>query len=55
LHAAGVAVTEPALYPDYAPDYVAIFFTDPDGVRLEITNYRQEGRDRHDHWDEGLG
>lgn len=36
--------------PEYAPDYWAIYFTDPDGIRLEITNYRQERRDRHDLW-----
>jgi glyoxylase I family protein len=29
-----------------------VFFTDPDGVRLEVTNYRQERRDRHDRWDD---
>jgi glyoxylase I family protein len=41
------------LHPDYAPDYMATFFTDPDGIRLEITNYRQERRDRHDAWARG--
>ena len=50
LRAAGVDATEPILYPDYAPDYWATFFTDPDGVRLEVTNYRQERRERHDKW-----
>ena len=34
------------LYPEYAPDYYATFFSDPDGIRLEITNYRQERRKR---------
>jgi catechol 2,3-dioxygenase-like lactoylglutathione lyase family enzyme len=53
LLAAGIPATEPRLYPDYAPDYTATFLTDPDGIRLEITNYRQERRDRHDHWDGG--
>jgi glyoxylase I family protein len=51
LQAAGIATSEAQHYPDYAPDYVATFFTDPDGLRLEITNYRQERRERHDHWD----
>ena len=51
LQQAGIAATEAKLYPEYAPDYVATFFTDPDGVRLEVTNYRQERRDRHDHWE----
>lgn len=50
LQQAGIAATDAKLYPDYAPDYTATFFTDPDGVRLEVTNYRQERRDRHDHW-----
>lgn len=51
LTAAGIKVEGPTAYPEYAPDYVAIFFTDLDGLRLEVTNYRQERRDRHDHWD----
>lgn len=54
LRAANVEVTTPQLYPEYAPDYVAVFFSDPDGLRLEITNYREERRHRHDHWNELL-
>jgi catechol 2,3-dioxygenase-like lactoylglutathione lyase family enzyme len=50
LRAAGVDASEPKRYPEYADDYVATFFSDPDGLRLEITNYRQERRDRHDRW-----
>jgi catechol 2,3-dioxygenase-like lactoylglutathione lyase family enzyme len=53
LIAAGIPATDPKLYPDYAPDYSATFLTDPDGIRLEITNYRQERRDRHDRWEDG--
>jgi glyoxylase I family protein len=53
LQAVGIAATDPALYPSYAPDYWATFFTDPDGVRLEVTNFRQERRDRYDRWNEG--
>jgi catechol 2,3-dioxygenase-like lactoylglutathione lyase family enzyme len=41
---------EPKHFPEYAPDYFAVFFTDPDGIRLEITIYRQERRQRHDEW-----
>lgn len=52
LQAAGIAATAPALHPSYAPDYWATFFADPDGLRLEVTNYRQERRDRHDQWNE---
>jgi glyoxylase I family protein len=50
LRSAGIEASEPELYPAYAPDYWATFLTDPDGVRLEVTNYRQERRDRHDRW-----
>lgn len=46
----GIEASEAACYPQYAPDYWATFFNDPDGLRLELTNYRQERRDRHDHW-----
>lgn len=51
LRAAGIETSEPACHSEYAPDYWATFFTDPDGIRLEVTNYRQERRDRHDNWD----
>ncbi len=50
LQAVGVEASEAKRYPEYAPDYWATFFTDPDGIRLEVTNYRQERRDRHDNW-----
>ena len=50
LKHAGIRTSQPQLYPEYAPDYWAIFFEDPDGIRLEITNYRQERRERHDSW-----
>lgn len=48
----GLSTSEPKLYQQYAPDYVAIFLEDPDGIRLEVTNYRNERRMRHDRWDE---
>jgi catechol 2,3-dioxygenase-like lactoylglutathione lyase family enzyme len=51
LRALGVDASEPRLYPEYASDYCATFFEDPDEIRLEITNYRQERRERHDRWD----
>ncbi|MCF8151538.1 MAG: VOC family protein [Burkholderiaceae bacterium] len=50
LRALGVDASAAKLYPEYAPDYWATFFSDPDGLRLEVTHYRQERRDRHDHW-----
>lgn len=51
LRALGIEVGAPRLYPDYAPDYYAVFFQDPDGIRLEVTNYRAERRERFQHWD----
>ena len=51
LTAQNIAASEPQLYPEYAPDYFAVFLSDPDGIRLEIINYRQERRQRHDDWE----
>ncbi len=47
----GIATTPARCFPDYAPDYWATYFSDRDGNRLEVTNYRQERRQRHDAWD----
>lgn len=52
LRARGIAATDAAAFPDYAPDYHATSFTDPDGIRFEVTNYRDERRARHDRWEE---
>jgi len=52
LQEAGIASAQPAHFPEYAPDYWATWFTDPDDLRIEITNYRDERRRRHDHWNE---
>lgn len=46
-----IPLDAPKHYPEYAEDYVALFFSDPDGLQLEITNYRRERRERHDNWD----
>jgi glyoxylase I family protein len=51
LAVAGIAVTPPRLYPEYAPDYFATFIDDPDGIRCEITNFRAERRARMEKWD----
>jgi catechol 2,3-dioxygenase-like lactoylglutathione lyase family enzyme len=51
IAAEAIPVSEPKLYPEYAPDYFAAFLSDPDGIRLEITNYRHERRLRHDDWE----
>lgn len=50
LRSLGVEASEAKNFPEYAPDYWATFFSDPDGIRLEVTNYREERRERHDHW-----
>jgi catechol 2,3-dioxygenase-like lactoylglutathione lyase family enzyme len=48
----GVLATQPRLYPEYAGDYYATFFEDPDGIRLEIVA-RRSGRDEIvREWDE---
>lgn len=52
LRAAGIEASDPQIYPEYAPDYHATFFRDPDGIRLEVTNYRAERRKRRDEWEE---
>lgn len=52
LREAGIAATEAKHYPEYAPDYWATFFEDPDGIALEVTNFRQERRERYAHWDD---
>jgi catechol 2,3-dioxygenase-like lactoylglutathione lyase family enzyme len=50
LAALGVEASAPQLYPEYAPDYHAVFFRDPDGIRLEVTNFRAERRQRFEQW-----
>lgn len=29
----------PAAYPEYSSDYYAVFFADPDGIKLEVAYY----------------
>jgi hypothetical protein len=50
LRAAGIDATMPRCYPEYAPDYWSTFFADPDDIRLEVTNYRAERRERYEDW-----
>jgi glyoxylase I family protein len=52
LVALGVAASAPRVYPEYSADYYATFFEDPDGIRLEITNFREIRRRRMFDWDE---
>lgn len=46
----GIEASTAKNYPEYAPDYWATFFTDPDGLQLEVTNYRLERRARYEQW-----
>lgn len=52
LGALGVAVTPPRPYPQYAPDYYASFFEDPDGIRLEIVAETRMRRLVRERWSE---
>jgi glyoxylase I family protein len=51
LRAHGIAASAGAIYPEYAPDYHATFFADPDGIRLEVTNFRAVRKARMFAWD----
>ena len=52
LRAIGVEATEPRLYPEYAEDYYATFFEDPDGLRLELVALRRMREQIRDRWHE---
>ena len=51
LEALGISATEPRYYPEYSDDYYATFFSDPDGIRLEIVAMRKMRRLISDNWD----
>ena len=46
----GVICSRPEHFPEYAPDYYSMFFRDPDGIKIELTNYREERRKRYADW-----
>lgn len=48
----GIATDGPRLCPEYAPDYYAVFFNDPDGIRLEIMNFIERRKQVRSKWDE---
>jgi glyoxylase I family protein len=52
LRALGVDASEPRLYPEYAPDYYATFFSDPDGLHLELVALRRMRTLVREHWSE---
>jgi glyoxylase I family protein len=35
----GKILDAPQAYPQYAPGYYSVFFTDPDGLKLEVVTY----------------
>jgi glyoxylase I family protein len=51
----------PAEYPRYGPNYYAVFFADPDGMKLEVAHFpwgywrkaQTEGRDDRPRYDPG--
>jgi glyoxylase I family protein len=55
LREAGVEVSEPHYYPEYGHDYYAAFFEDPDGVRLEVMNFREIRRKLMYDWEARVG
>jgi glyoxylase I family protein len=55
LRDAGIEATEPRYYPEYAADYYATFFEDPDGVRLEVTTFREIRRKLMYDWEARSG
>ena len=52
FRSAGIAATEPKLYPQYADDYYAIFLNDPDGIRLEVVARRARRKLTVERWNE---
>ena len=46
----GIEASAPRLYPEYADDYYATFFADPDGLRLEVAALRRLRTLVRDHW-----
>ena len=46
-----MGATEPRRYPEYDEDYYATFFEDPDGVRLEVTDFRERRRRLMQDWE----
>jgi catechol 2,3-dioxygenase-like lactoylglutathione lyase family enzyme/mannose-6-phosphate isomerase-like protein (cupin superfamily) len=52
LRALGIDASAPALYPEYRADYYATFFSDPDGIRLEVLAETAGRRLIRDRWHE---
>jgi glyoxylase I family protein len=52
LKSVGVEVSEPKRYPEYHPEYYAIFFADPDGIRLKIVTKTSTRQALESRWEE---
>jgi catechol 2,3-dioxygenase-like lactoylglutathione lyase family enzyme len=52
LGSLGLEATSPRLYPEYAPDYYATFFSDPDGIRFELVAHRRLRDEIRERWNE---
>jgi glyoxylase I family protein len=51
LREAGIEVSAPKFYPEYTPDYYAIFFCDPDDIEVEIVNRLQAREAIAENWE----
>lgn len=51
LHERGIEASPVKCYAQYAEDYYATFLNDPDGIRLELSNFRKERQERFHSWD----
>jgi glyoxylase I family protein len=52
LRAWGVDASAPQIYPEYNDDYYATFFSDPDGLRLEVVARSRHRKETAERWDE---
>jgi len=52
LRKAGIKAKAPQAYPEYADDYYAIFFDDPDGMKLEVVARRSRRKLVAERWAE---
>lgn len=52
LRKLGIAVEGPRQWPEYLPDYYAVFFSEPDGIRFEIVNHLKRRKMVRKLWNE---
>ena len=55
LLARGIEASPVRCYEQYAEDYYATFLNDPDGIRLELANFRKERQERFNRWESSPG